>query len=157
MDLKTLINKTVSGVKFILAQPTMMFRNREVVPIIATHIVKEDEVGRPDLISLEYYNTDSKTDIILKWNGISDPFSLSPGEELEIPTDEVPFYKLDRPSKFEDNKIKNEFVQGKKLNKRDLARIEALKKKYNKEVLLPPNVIAVGKRILSLLQMEMLY
>jgi len=146
MDLKTLINKTVSGVKFILAQPTMMFRNREVVPIIATHIVKEDEVGRPDLISLEYYNTDSKTDIILKWNGISDPFSLSPGEELEIPTDEVPFYKLDRPSKFEDNKIKNEFVQGKKLNKRDLARIEALKKKYNKEVLLPPNVIAVGKK-----------
>jgi hypothetical protein len=43
-------------------------------------------VGRPDLISLEYYNTDSKTDIILKWNGISDPFALSVGEELEIPT-----------------------------------------------------------------------
>jgi hypothetical protein len=146
MDLKTLINKTVSGVKYILAQPTMMFRNREVVPIIATHIVKEDEVGRPDLISLEYYNTDSKTDIILKWNGISDPFALSVGEELEIPTDEVPFYKLERPRQFEDNKIKNEFVQGKKLNKKDLARIEALKKKYNKEVLLPPNVIAVGKK-----------
>ena len=146
MDLKTLVNKTLSGVKYILAQPTMMFRNREVVPIIATHIVKEDEVGRPDLISLEYYNTDSKTDIILKWNGISDPFSLSPGEVLEIPTDEVPFYKLDRPSKFEDNKIKNEFVQGKKLSKKDLARLEALKKKYNKEVLLPPNVIAVGKK-----------
>jgi len=146
MDLRTLINKTLSGVKYVLAQPTMMFRNKEVVPIIATHTVREDEVGRPDLISLEYYNTDSKTDIILKWNGISDPFSLSPGEVLEIPTDEVPFYKLDRPSKFEDNKIKNEFVQGKKLSKKDLARIEALKKKYNKDVLLPPNVIAVGKK-----------
>ena len=146
MDLKTLINKTVSGVKFILAQPTMMFRNKEVVPIIATHIVKEDEVGRPDLISLEYYNTDSKTDIILKWNGISDPFSLRPGEVLEIPTDEVPFYKLDRPSKFEDNKIKNEFVQGKKLSQKDKNRLDALKKKYNKDVLLPPNVIAVGKK-----------
>lgn len=146
MDLKTLINKTVSGVKYILAQPTMMFRNREVVPIIATHIVKEDEIGRPDLISLEYYNTDSKTDIILKWNGISDPFSLSPGEVLEIPTDMVPFYKLDRPRKFEDNKIKNEFVQGKKLSQKDKNRMEALKKKYNKEVLLPPNVIAVGKK-----------
>ena len=146
MDLRTLINKTLSGVKYVLAQPTMMFRNKEVVPIIATHTVREDEVGRPDLISLEYYNTDSKTDIILKWNGISDPFSLRPGEVLEIPTDEVPFYKLDRPSKFEDNKIKNEFVQGKKLSKKDLARIEALKKKYNKDVLLPPNVIAVGKK-----------
>ena len=103
MDLRTLLNKTISGAKYILAQPTMMFRNKEVVPIIATHTVREDEVGRPDLISLEYYNTDSKTDIILKWNGISDPFALIPGEELEIPTDQVPFYKLDRPRQFEDN------------------------------------------------------
>ena len=146
MNLKTLLNKTLSGAKYILAQPTMMFRNKEVVPIIATHIVKEDEVGRPDLIALQYYNDDGKTDIILKWNGISDPFALFPGEELEIPNDMVPFYKLDRPRIFEDNKIKNEFVQGKKLNKKDLARLEALKKKYNKEVLLPPNVIPVGKK-----------
>jgi len=146
MDLKTLLNKTLSGAKYILAQPTMLFRNKDVVPIIATHVVQEDEVGRPDLIALEYYNDDSKTDIILKWNGISDPFALSPGEELQIPTDTVPFYKLDRPRLFEDNKIKNEFVQGKKLSQKDKNRLEALKKKYNKEVLLPPNVIPVGKK-----------
>ena len=146
MDLKTLLNKTLSGAKYILAQPTMLFRNKEVVPIIATHVVQEDEVGRPDLIALEYYNDDSKTDIILKWNGISDPFALNPGEELEIPTDTVPFYKLDRPRIFEDNKIKNEFVQGKKLSQKDKNRLDALKKKYNKEVLLPPNVIPVGKK-----------
>lgn len=146
MDLRTILNKTFDEVKLILAQPTMLFRNRGKVKIIAYHIVKEDEVGRPDLISLEYYNTDSKTDIILKWNGISDPFALSVGEELEIPHDEVPFYKLDRPRVFEDNKIKNEFVQGKKLSQKDKNRLEALKKKYNKEVLLPPNVIPVGKK-----------
>lgn len=146
MDFKSLVNKTISGAKYILAQPTMMFRNKEKVNIIAYHTVKEDEVGRPDLISLEYYNTDTKTDIILKWNGISDPFALNPGEELEIPNDEVPFYKLDRPRQFEDNKIKNEFVQGKKLNQKDKNRLDALKKKYNKEVLLPPNVIALGKK-----------
>ena len=146
MNLKSLAFKTLSGDKYILAQPTMMFRNRDVVPIIATHIVKEDEVGRPDLIALEYYNDDSRTDIILKWNGISDPFALFPGEELEIPVDTVPFYKLDRPRQFEDNKIKNEFVQGKKLTQKDKNRLDALKKKYNKEVLLPPNVIPVGKK-----------
>jgi len=146
MDLKTLVNKVLDGAKYVLAQPTMMFRNKENVPIIATHIVKEDEIGRPDLISLEHYNTDSKTDIILKWNGISDPFSLQPGEELEIPVDTVPFFKLDRPRQFEDNKIKNEFVQGKKLSQKDKNRLDALKKKYNKEVLLPPNVIPVGKK-----------
>ena len=146
MNLKSLAFKTLDGAKFILAQPTMMFRNREVVPIIATHVVQDDEVGRPDLIALEYYNDDSKTDIILKWNGISDPFALNPGEELEIPVDTVPFYKLDRPRIFEDYKIKNEFVQGKKLSQKDKNRLDALKKKYNKEVLLPPNVIPVGKK-----------
>ena len=146
MDFRTILNKAFDDVKLILAQPTMLFRNRDKVNIIAYHIVKEDEVGRPDLISLEYYNTDSKTDVILKWNGISDPFALSVGEELEIPHDQVPFYKLDRPRVFEDNKIKNEFVQGKKLNQKDKNRLDALKKKYNKEVLLPPNVIAVGKK-----------
>jgi hypothetical protein len=41
MDLKTLLNKTLSGAKYILAQPTMMFRNKQNVPIIATHVVKE--------------------------------------------------------------------------------------------------------------------
>ena len=126
MDLRTLLNKTLDGVKYILAQPTMMFRNKEVVPIIATHIVREDEVGRPDLISLEYYNTDSKTDIILKWNCISDPFSLQVGEELEIPVDTVPFYKLDRPRQFEDNKIKNELNKCKTHNY-GLNRIRILK------------------------------
>ena len=146
MDLRTLLNKTIDGVRYVLTQPTMMFKRKDVVEIIATHIVKEDEVGRPDLIALEHYADDSKTDIILKWNGVSDPFSLMPGEELEIPNDQVPFYKLERPRVFEENKIKNEFVQGKKFSKKDQRRLDALKKKYNKEVLLPPNVIAVGKK-----------
>ena len=65
---------------------------------------------------------------------------------MEIPTDEVPFYKLERPRVFEENKVKNEFVQGKKFSEKDKRRLDALKKKYNKEVLLPPNVIAVGKK-----------
>tara|TARA_B110000240_G_scaffold194882_1_gene243353 strand:+ start:6925 stop:7728 length:804 start_codon:yes stop_codon:yes gene_type:complete len=146
MNLKTLLNKTIAGAKYILAQPTMMFRNRDAVEIIAYHIVKDDEAVRPDLIALEHYRDDSKTDIILKWNGISDPFSLLPGEVLEIPSDMVPFYKLDRPVRVENNKIKNQFVQGKKMNKKDQNRLDALKKKYNKEVLLPPNVIAIGKK-----------
>jgi molecular chaperone GrpE (heat shock protein) len=146
MNLKMLLNKTLAGAKLILAQPTMLFRNRDAVSIIAYHVVKEDEIGRPDLISLEHYGTHTKTDIVLKWNGISDPFSLQPGEILEIPNDLVPFYKLERPQQEEDNKIKNEFVQGKKLSQKDKNRIEALKKKYNKDVLLPPNVIALGKK-----------
>jgi hypothetical protein len=146
MDFKTLYNKTVDGIKYIMAQPTMMFRNRDGVEIIAYHTVLEDDIGRPDLIALKHYGDQSKTDMILKWNRISDPFSIMPGEILEIPAEYTPFYKLDRPTAFEDNKVKNEFVQGKKFSKKDLRRLEALKKKYNKETLLPPNVIPLGKK-----------
>lgn len=146
MDLKTLYNKTIDGIKYVMAQPTMMFRNRGSVEIVAYHIVLEDEIGRPDLIALKHYGDQSKTDMILKWNRISDPFSIMPGETLEIPAEYTPFFKLDRPTAFEDNKVKNEFVQGKKFSQKDLRRLEALKKKYNKETLLPPNVIPVGKK-----------
>ena len=131
MDLKYLTNKTIDGTKYILAQPTMMFKRKDEIIIIANHIVKDDEAGRPDLIALEHYNDDSMTDIILKFNGISDPFSLMPGEELQIPIDTVPYYKLERPGIFEDNPIKNEFIQGKKFSQKDRNRIEALKKNIN--------------------------
>tara|TARA_B100000900_G_scaffold406323_1_gene417185 strand:- start:1515 stop:2327 length:813 start_codon:yes stop_codon:yes gene_type:complete len=146
MNLNSLRRKKQGADKLELSQPTMMFGPRENVTIIQYHTVLEDEITRPDLIALEYYGNDSKLDLILKWNGISDPFSLNPGEVIEIPHGDTPFYKLERPSQAEDNPIKNQFVQSKRLSKKDQRRLEALKKKYNKETLLPPNVIPVGKK-----------
>lgn len=146
MNLKSILNKAQSGLRLVLAQPTMLFRNKETAQLLATHVVKEDEVCRPDLIAIEHYGNQSMLDIILKFNNISDPFSLKPGEELKIPISTIPYYKLDRPGVVEDNVVKDEFVKGKRLNKKDQARLDALKKKYNKEVLLPPNVIPVGKK-----------
>ncbi len=49
MEFRSLKRKnTTDQSKLDLAQPTMMFRNKQNVPIIATHVVKEDEIGRPD-------------------------------------------------------------------------------------------------------------
>lgn len=146
MKLRTLLNKTKDAIKYHFAQPTMIFRNKEAITNVRMHTVREDEVARPDLIAIEYYGDQTKVDIILKWNGISDPFSLVPGDILEIPPSSVPFTKLERPNNFEENPIKTQFLQGKRLSKKDDRRIEALKKKYNKEVLLPPNVIPFGKK-----------
>ena len=42
--------------------------------------------------------------------------------------------------------LKTSLYQTKRLSKTDQRRLEALKKKYNKETLLPPNVIPVGKK-----------
>jgi len=146
MNLKTLFNKTKDAIKYHLAQPTMLFTNRYGDNSVYEHVVKEDEIARPDLIALEYYGDQSKTDIILKWNGISDPFSMQPGDVLEIPSSGVPFHTLERPGITEDNPIKNQFLQDKRLPKKDDRRLDALKKKYNKEALLPPNVIPFGKK-----------
>ncbi len=147
MNFKSLLNKTADAIKYHLTQPTMIFTNKAEQTGVIEHVVREDETLRPDLIALEYYNDQSKTDIILKYNGISDPFSLQAGDVIEIPNSGIAFHKLERPEGLtEDNPIKNQFLQDKRLPKKDDRRIDALKKKYNKDVLLPPNVIPLGKK-----------
>lgn len=149
MNLKTFINKTSDGIRYILTQPSMIFTNKVNITLLnAEHIVNADEVARPDLIALQYYGIQSKLDMILKWNSISDPFSINEGDILEIPNANAPFYKLERPKEFNstDNPVKQQFVSGKRLSKKDQRRLDALKKKYGKDNLLPPNVIPVGKK-----------
>lgn len=147
MNLKALLNKTTDGIKLVMAQPTMIFRNKKAVTLLEDeHIVDKDECARPDLIALQYYGNQSKLDMILKWNGISDPFSINEGDKLEIPSPGTNFFKLDRPKEFENNPVKEQFVDGKRLSKKDQRRLDALKKKYGKNDLLPPNVIPVGKK-----------
>lgn len=129
-----------------MTQPTMIFNRRDGQRGVIEHMVREDDVCRPDLIAIEYYGDQTKTDLILKFNGISDPFSLNVGDVILIPPSGIAFHKLERPGITEDNPIKNQFLQDKRLPKKDDRRIEALKKKYNKDVLLPPNVIPLGKK-----------
>lgn len=149
MDLKTFINKTSDGIRYILTQPTMIFANKENITLLnPEHVVNADQAARPDLIALKYYGNQSKLDMILKWNSISDPFSINEGDVLEIPHANAPFYKLERPKEFDatNNPVKLQFVSGKRLSKKDQRRLDALKKKYGKDNLLPPNVIPVGKK-----------
>lgn len=150
MNFKIFKNKKLNteGDKINLAQPTMLFRSLDPSEyvMVAKHTVSNDDVVRPDLIAVKHYNSTNGLDIILKFNGISDPFSIMPGETLWIPIDSIPYYKLETPAMYEDNPIKNQFIQSKRLSTTDKRRLEALKIKYNKENLLPPNVIPVGRK-----------
>jgi hypothetical protein len=146
MNLKSLYNKTKDTVKLVLTQPTMIFRNIVGAEIVAEHIVRDDDIVRPDRIALLYYGDHSKLDMILKFNNISDPFSLMPGETIFVPSPTTAYYKLERPGAYEENIVKQQFIDTKRLSKKDQKRVEARKKKYNKETLLPPNVIPVGKK-----------
>lgn len=146
MNLKTIVDKINDGTKLLMMIPTIIFANRENALIENVHIVSDFEEGRPDLIAAKYYGSPQGLDIILKYNGISNPFSIQKGEELKIPVRNITLKKFNRPQTVEDDIVKKQFIDTKRLSKKDQRRVKALQKKYGKEDLLPPNVLDVGKK-----------
>lgn len=146
MNLRTITDKIVEGIKLIMVQPTVFFTIKIQDAVegtdYTTKIVKPFYSGRPDLIALDEYGDSSMADIILKFNGISDPFSIIEGEVIKIPRKDFPFKKLNRISEQEENIVKQQFIKSKRMSKKDARRVEAMKQKYDKDSLLPPNVIA---------------
>ena len=146
MDLKTIKDKVREGAKLLLAIPTLMFKNKEEAKIVARHIVSEFDECRPDLIASRYYGDPTAVDIILKFNNISDPFSIKKGEVILVPDRETPLVRFKRMEAIAEDAVKQQFIDTKRLSKKDRKRVEVLKKKYNKKDLLPPNIIPVGKK-----------
>jgi hypothetical protein len=145
MNFKTVIDKIVEGGKLILAQPTFIFKDKEEVPF-TKYEVRAEDAGRIDLIALDQYGSDDGPDVeyILKFNGISDPFSINEGDILKIPVENSLIVKLERPEGAIDNIVRQSFVGGKKLTKKDQRRLDFLKKKYKIKEVLPPNMLKSG-------------
>lgn len=145
MNFKTVIDKIVEGGKLILTQPTFIFKDKEEVPF-NEYEVRAEDAGRIDLIALDQYGSDSGADVeyILKFNGISDPFSINEGDILKIPVENSLIVKLERPEGAVDNVVRQSFVGGKKLTKKDKRRLDFLKKKYKIKEVLPPNMLKSG-------------
>lgn len=142
MNFKTILDKLIEGGKLILAQPTFIFKDDEIP--FSEYIVKDTDAGRIDLIAEEYYGSAVDLESILKFNGISDPFSINEGDVLKMPIDDAIIKKLERPSVAISNIVRQEFIDGKKLTKKDKRRIDFLKKKYNIKEVLPPNMLKSG-------------
>jgi hypothetical protein len=110
--------------------------------------VQEDEKMRPDLISIRMYSDQSKWDSLLKYNGISNPFSVDQGEIFIIP----PFRGLEEmiippatiPEKGKELAKTNETKLLAPKTVKDAKRIEALKTRV-KEIV-PPNVNTSGNQ-----------
>lgn len=149
--MKSLFEKPILDGKVRMTQPTLIFVPN--LQIIDEHIVNSDEVCRIDLISLEYYKDASFVDFILKYNGISNPFSITEGDVLLIPTNEfattrfIPFKTINN----DDNKlsIRDQFISTKRLSVKDAKRVEYLKRKAALKVngskeILPPNIKGTG-------------
>ena len=66
--------------------PFKIARNARLLNI---HYVKQDEVMRPDLISTIKLGNQNRMGSLLKFNGISNPFSIYEGQILAVPTQQT--------------------------------------------------------------------
>lgn len=105
---------------------------------------------RPDLISHASYGSQDYTDLLLKYNGISNPFSIGEGQIFFIPdvNDLREIVKV--PKKIEDisdveiDDVESIFVDPK--TSQDEKRLEMLKKQNKGKEVLPSNVTRKGDK-----------
>lgn len=109
--------------------------------------VNEFENMRPDLVSERIYGTVSKWDLLLKTNGISNPFSIKAGDLLmgmsegELNSSYVNPLEIREREQRDPNEI-NPIVNPK--TQKDKNRLDNLKKKVKSGAILPPNVNPAG-------------
>jgi hypothetical protein len=145
MKLYSVDKKQIADGKLTMSTPTFIFLEQEESSVQGIHIVESDETCRIDLVSLNEYGTHDHADAILKFNGISNPFSIKEGDVLFIPKRDISKkkFKLTLNKNYK-NPIRDQFINTKRLPVKDANRIEYLSKKYNKEIL-PPNILQSGK------------
>jgi len=129
-----------------LTKSSMKYKST--VPRVADFIeVTKDYEMRPDLIAQLFYGGTDHTDYLLKFNGISNPFSIKTGDVLLIPDYREMEENLFLP-KIDDNdfnKKRDNVIEETPTKKtRDLSKFirqKALeKKKQDEKALLPPNI-----------------
>ena len=147
MNTQVISTKTIINDKVVMTEPTMIFVKN--IGVIKYHLVSDDDAMRIDKISNLYYRNVNQIDRILKWNGISNPFSIAPGMILEIPDALGQTLKWLKPNAKE-NPIRQQFLDAKRMNKQDITRLEFLKnrsagKPNGSKENLPPNIIKSGE------------
>ncbi len=153
MKFNTLEKKSTNkdSSKIVFTTPTVVFIKE--TETIAEHIVTDDEIGRIDLISLKYYRDANFADYILKWNNISNPFSINLGDVLNIPQNTA-ILAVINPIKMVQKStdaisIRDQFIDTKRLPIKDAKRIEYLQRKATQKAngssqILPPNILKEG-------------
>ena len=110
-------------------------------------LVGEYESMRPDLIADRTYGDQGKWDVLLKYNGISNPFSVEYGDILLGPAAAVLDSMYVNPREIRERDQKEEKSTSPLLDpksKKDKDRLENLKKKAG--IVLPPNINKPGDK-----------
>lgn len=111
-------------------------------------IVDEDTAMRADLISNHFYQNSDYCDLLLKYNGYSNPFSLNAGDIIKVPSSEILSVfggkqKLDDIGRARKKTANVIFIP---TSKQDKKRVEYLLKKSGASAPVPPNY-AIDKSV----------
>ena len=157
MNLKREVTKTnyygVDKIVTDLTEPTLKPDYSDPRFVVArTILVNEEYAMRPDLISMFAYGVDHYADIIMKFNGISNPFAINDGDLLLIPqlAGAKTFYKQPKPTKKEIEEIKRAFIDKNRFSKPTQDRLDKLKqlaesKKNGSPTIEPSNKLKPGE------------
>ena len=111
-------------------------------------IVQKEEVMRPDLVSVRIYGDQQYYEALLKYNGISNPFSIDYNDLLVAPSFSSLEKMLTTPKQVIDKGAQQKDpVEDKLLNPKtvkDKKRLEALRD--NVKEVVPPNVNTTGNK-----------
>lgn len=128
------------------------FTHSNDVTIVGSCIVGDELEMRPDLVAKIYYGDISKLDCILKFNGISNPFSLESGTTLlignqkEMESNFISASSQDPTAKAVD--LRTKFFDPNRLSKKDSKRLALVQQKSqlfpNGASNLPPNMANIG-------------
>ena len=95
INLKVLLTKPFVAGSFtqkVLSKSTVRLSTKPDTTEFTYHRVEEEEEMRMDLISVKYYGTEDYLDILCKFNGISNPFSLERGQLIKVPNTPGKYY-----------------------------------------------------------------
>ena len=156
LSIKTLFQKPESTDRYgdsIIDLTYSTFKFNDNINVIRTGIVSSELEMRPDLVAKIYYKDISKIDYLLKFNGISNPFSLEAGTIVLI-ADENQIGNCFTGSKTTSEKkqidIRTKFFDPARLSKKDAKRLALIQQKsqtfVNGASNLPPNMADIGSQ-----------
>jgi hypothetical protein len=139
---------------------------REDMLITDVGVVTEDLVMRADLFAKIYFRNANRLDYLLKFNGISNPFSIDAGDLILIPSEDSmkaafkPKTEKDRETSRDE--VVKKFFDPNRLNKKDKKRLEYLKKKSaehanGSKTNLPPNFAEPGSKELRVVDGKVVF
>ena len=127
------------------------FRYKSELGIRALHYIKQDQVGRMDKVSLQYFGKSDYVDALCIVNNIFNPFSLNEGDVIIIPnlSDLAAVYS--RPNAASrPNPVLEDYVNTDRQSEKDQARVQRLAQKAKTkesgvDTPIPPNMLQQGQ------------